>query len=76
MSKHLLDYLFEKLKEQVLAIATELINGEDVSADLKTAATSAVTTIMKGVRISEATALNYDQLAALKETLIEIKEGA
>ena len=67
---------FEKLKEQVLAIATELINGEDVSADLKTAATSAVTTIMKGVRISEATALNYDQLAALKETLIEIKEGA
>lgn len=64
---------FDALKEQTLLIAKELLGLND---DKTVAATAAIGSIMKGVRVSEATALHYDQLVALRETLIDIKEGA
>lgn len=63
---------FEALKEQTLEIAKELLSAND---DRTVSATSAIGSIMKGVRVSEATALHYDQLVALRETLIDIREG-
>lgn len=63
---------FDTLKEQTLAIAKELLSNND---DKTAAASAAIGSIMKGVRVSEATPLHYDQLVALRETLIDIKEG-
>jgi phage nucleotide-binding protein len=66
---------FEDLRTKVLGIAGELLAESNTNADSRASATAAITTIMKGVRISEATALNYDQLLALLEVLTDIRDG-
>lgn len=65
---------FEILKEQVLALGKELTD-ENADPEKKAAATQEIVKIMKNIRVSQATAAHYDQLAALKEALIDIKEG-
>lgn len=62
---------FDELKDKVMALATELLTSENT--EIKAEATNIVSTIMKGTRVSEANATHYDQLAALKESLIELK---
>lgn len=64
---------FETLKADVLSVASELINNAD--PDIKGRASNQIATIMKGVRVSEATEVEYDKLLTLKEALLEIKEG-
>lgn len=64
---------FAELKEKTFELAKELLGSEN--ADVKTAATAQITTIMKGTKISEASATHYDQLAALREALIELRES-
>jgi hypothetical protein len=66
---------FDLLKEQVLALGQELTS-ETADAEKKTAATQEIVKIMKNTRVSQATQVDYDKLAALKEALIDIKEGA
>lgn len=64
---------FDTLKSEVIEIATELLTHSD--PEIKGRATSVTSTIMKGVRISEAAEQHYEQLKALMESLIDIKEG-
>lgn len=64
---------FEQLREEVLSMAGSLINHTD--GDIQNMAKNQIVTIMKGVRVSEATSNHYEQLAALREALIEIQEG-
>lgn len=63
---------FEQLKEEVLGVAKVLLTHSD--PEVKGNATSIVSTIMKGIRISEANPTHYDQLQALKEALLDIQE--
>lgn len=64
---------FEKLKEDTVKLAGALMAHENV--DVQNQTKQAIVTIMKGVRVSEATAVHYDQVTALKEALIEIQES-
>jgi len=64
---------FEDLKQQTLALAGRLINHSD--GDVQNMAKNQLVTIMKGIRVSEASPNHYEQLAALKEALIEIEES-
>lgn len=64
---------FETLKKDVLALASQLMENENV--EIQNSAKQAVVTIMKGVRVSEASSTHYDQLAALKEALIEVRDS-
>lgn len=67
--EHIQSVPFDKLKDQVYELAKTLLANEVLAPE----AQKAMITIMKGVKISEATAIHYDQLAALKEALIEIR---
>lgn len=64
---------FDKLKAEAIKLAEELVGHANV--DVQNQAKQALVTIMKGVRVSEATSVHYDQVTALKEALIEIKES-
>lgn len=73
---------FEELKASTLKLAAELtFNGvddatlTDAQREIKVEATNHILTIMKNVRVSLATAANYDQLATLKEALIELRDS-
>jgi hypothetical protein len=64
---------FDTLKENTLSLAQELIGHED--SKVQEATKTQIATIMRGVRVSEATSTHYDQIATLHESLVEIKDS-
>lgn len=64
---------FETVKEEVLGLGALLL-GENVDPDLRNEAQQALVRIMKGIKPSLSTEVHYDQMVALKEAFLEIKE--